>query len=294
MSNSSKVLKLGLPKGSLQDSTLELFANAGFHFSVQSRSYFPSIDDDELEAILIRAQEMARYVALGAFDAGLTGKDWIIETDADVVEVADLVYSKASMRPVRWVLAVPESSPIRSVKDLEGKHIATEVVNITRKYLAENGVNALVEFSWGATEVKPPELADAIVEVTETGSSLRANKLRIVETVLESNTKLIANKASWEDPWKREKIESMALLLHGAINAQGKVGLKMNAPKAGLEKIMSVIPALRLPTVSDLADNRWVALEVIVSEKIVRKLIPELKRAGAEGIFEYNINKLID
>ncbi|NTU93797.1 MAG: ATP phosphoribosyltransferase [Chlorobiaceae bacterium] len=294
MSNSSKVLKLGLPKGSLQDSTLELFANAGFKFSVQSRSYFPSIDDDELEAILIRAQEMARYVSQGAFDAGLTGRDWIIETDADVVEVADLVYSKASMRPVRWVLAVPESSPIKSVKDLEGKHIATEVVNITRKYLAANGVNASVEFSWGATEVKPPELADAIVEVTETGSSLRANKLRIVETVLESNTKLIANRASWEDPWKREKIESMALLLQGAINAQGKVGLKMNAPKASLATIMSVIPALRLPTVSDLADGQWVALEVIVAEKIVRKLIPELKRAGAEGIFEYNINKLID
>ena len=293
MSN-NKVLKLGLPKGSLQDSTLELFANAGFHFSVQSRSYFPSIDDDELEAILIRAQEMARYVAQGAFDAGLTGKDWIIETDSDVVEVADLVYSKASMRPVRWVLAVPESSPIKTVKDLEGKHIATEVVNITKKYLAENGVNASVEFSWGATEVKPPELADAIVEVTETGSSLRANKLRIVETVLESNTKLIANKAAWEDPWKREKIENMALLLQGAINAQGKVGLKMNAPKAALDKIMEGIPALRQPTVSDLADKEWVALEVIVSEKIVRTLIPELKRAGAEGIFEYNINKLID
>ena len=293
MSN-NKVLKLGLPKGSLQDSTLELFANAGFHFSVQSRSYFPSIDDDELEAILIRAQEMARYVAQGAFDAGLTGKDWIIETDSDVVEVADLVYSKASMRPVRWVLAVPESSPIKTVKDLEGKHIATEVVNITKKYLAENGVNASVEFSWGATEVKPPDLADAIVEVTETGSSLRANKLRIVETVLQSNTKLIANKAAWEDPWKREKIENMALLLQGAINAQGKVGLKMNAPKAALEKIMEGIPALRQPTVSDLADKEWVALEVIVSEKIVRTLIPELKRAGAEGIFEYNINKLID
>ncbi len=294
MSNSSNVLKLGLPKGSLQDSTLELFANAGFKFSVQSRSYFPSIDDDELEAILIRAQEMARYVSQGAFDAGLTGRDWIIETDADVIEVADLVYSKASMRPVRWVLAVPENSPIRSVKDLEGKHIATEVVNITKKYLAANGVNASVEFSWGATEVKPPELADAIVEVTETGSSLRANKLRIVETVLESNTKLIANRASWEDPWKREKIESMALMLQGAINAQGKVGLKMNAPTASLDKIMSVIPALRQPTVAGLADSDWVALEVIVAEKSVRRLIPELKRAGAEGIFEYNINKLID
>lgn len=294
MSETNKVLKLGLPKGSLQDSTLELFANAGFHFSVQSRSYFPSIDDDELEAILIRAQEMAHYVQLGAFDVGLTGKDWIIETDADVVEVADLVYSKASMRPVRWVLAVPESSPVKSVKDLEGKHIATEVVNITRKYLASNGVNASVEFSWGATEVKPPDLADAIVEVTETGSSLRANKLRIVETILESNTKLIANRQSWEDPWKREKIENMALLLQGAINAQGKVGLKMNAPKSALGHITSIIPALRQPTVAHLANNDWVALEVIVTEKIVRKLIPELKRAGAEGIFEYDINKLID
>jgi len=294
MDNLQNVLKIGLPKGSLQDSTLELFANAGFHFSVQSRSYFPSIEDDELEAILIRAQAMAHYVELGAFDVGLTGKDWIIETDADVVEVADLVYSKASMRPVRWVLAVPESSAIKSVKDLEGKHIATEVVNITKKYLARNGVNASVEFSWGATEVKPPDLADAIVEVTETGSSLRANKLRIVDTILESNTKLIANKASWNDSWKREKIENMAMLLQGAINAQGKVGLKMNAPKAALQNIAAIIPALRQPTISNLADENWVALEVIVSEKTVRKLIPELKRAGAEGIFEYNINKLID
>ncbi|MCX6177850.1 MAG: ATP phosphoribosyltransferase [Chlorobiales bacterium] len=269
MSNSNKVLKLGLPKGSLQDSTIDLFAHAGFHFSVQSRSYFPSIDDDELEAILIRAQEMAHYVELGAFDVGLTGKDWIIETDADVVEVADLVYSKASMRPVRWVLCVPENSPVQSVKDLEGKHIATEVVNITKKYLA-------------------------IVEVTETGSSLRANKLRIVETILESNTKLIANKNSWNDPWKREKIENMAMLLQGAINAQGKVGLKMNLPKSSLDKIIAIIPALRQPTISQLAEEGWVALEVIVKEKIVRNLIPELKRAGAEGIFEYDINKLID
>jgi ATP phosphoribosyltransferase len=294
MSNDNKVLKLGLPKGSLQDSTIDLFAHAGFHFSVQSRSYFPSIDDDELEAILIRAQEMAHYVEMGAFDVGLTGKDWIIETGSDVVEVADLIYSKASMRPVRWVLAVPENSPVRSVRDLEGKHIATEVVNITKQYLERNGVSASVEFSWGATEVKPPDLADAIVEVTETGSSLRANKLRIVETILESNTKLIANKDSWNDPWKREKIENMALLLKGAINAQGKVGLKMNAPMPALEKILSIIPSLRQPTISHLVGNEWVALEVIVTEKIVRKLIPELKKAGAEGIFEYDINKLID
>ncbi|ACF47007.1 ATP phosphoribosyltransferase [Prosthecochloris aestuarii DSM 271] len=294
MSASKQLLKLGLPKGSLQDSTLDLFAKAGFHFSVKSRSYFPSIDDDELEAILIRAQEMAHYVELGAFDVGLTGKDWIIETDADVVEVSDLVYSKASMRPVRWVLAVPESSSIQTVKDLEGKHIATEVVNITKKYLAENNVNAHVEFSWGATEVKPPELADAIVEVTETGSSLRANKLRIVEVLLESNTKLIANRNSWNDPWKREKIENMAMLLQGAIHAQGKVGLKMNAPKDALDKIMAFIPGLRTPTVSNLADDKWVALEVIVDEQTVRSVIPDLKRAGAEGIFEYHINKLID
>ncbi len=294
MDSTEKILKLGLPKGSLQDSTLDLFAKAGFHFSVKSRSYFPSIDDDELEAILIRAQEMAHYVELGAFDVGLTGKDWIIETGAEVVEVSDLVYSKASMRPVRWVLAVPESSEIQSIKDLEGKHIATEVVNITKKYLAEHGIEAHVEFSWGATEVKPPELADAIVEVTETGSSLRANKLRIVDELLKSNTKLIANKESWKDPWKREKIENMAMLLQGAINAQGKVGLKMNAPKVSLEKITELIPALRQPTVSHLADENWVALEVIVDEKVVRSVIPDLKRAGAEGIFEYDISKLID
>ncbi len=294
MSETERILKLGLPKGSLQDSTIDLFAKAGFHFSVKSRSYFPSIEDDELEAILIRAQEMAHYVELGAFDVGLTGKDWIIETDADVVEVSDLVYSKASMRPVRWVLAVPESSPIHSVRDLEGKHISTEVVNIAKKYLDENKVSAHVEFSWGATEVKPPELADAIVEVTETGSSLRANKLRIVDVLLESNTKLIANKDSWNDPWKREKIENMAMLLQGAINAQGKVGLKMNAPKSSLKKITQLIPALRQPTVSHLADDNWVALEVIVEEKVVRSVIPDLKRAGAEGIFEYDISKLID
>ncbi|PWW82749.1 MULTISPECIES: ATP phosphoribosyltransferase [Prosthecochloris] len=294
MSVTEKILKLGLPKGSLQDSTLDLFAKAGFHFSVKSRSYFPSIDDDELEAILIRAQEMAHYVELGAFDVGLTGKDWIIETDADVVEVSDLVYSKASMRPVRWVLAVPESSSIQSVQDLEGKHIATEVVNIAKKYLEKHGVSAHVEFSWGATEVKPPELVDAIVEVTETGSSLRANKLRIVDVLLESNTKLIANKDSWNDPWKREKIENMAMLLQGAINAQGKVGLKMNAPRASLDSIIGIIPALRQPTIAHLADENWVALEVIVEEQVVRSVIPELKRAGAEGIFEYNISKLID
>ncbi|MBC8043039.1 MAG: ATP phosphoribosyltransferase [Rhizobacter sp.] len=292
MSSPNK-LKLGLPKGSLQDATLDLFAKAGFHFSISSRSYFPSIDDDELEAILIRAQEMARYVEQGAFDVGLTGKDWIMETGADVIEVADLMYSKASMRPVRWVLAVPESSSIQSVKDLEGKRIATEVINIAKNYLAKNGVKAEVEFSWGATEVKPPDLVDAIIDVTETGSSLRANKLRIVEVILESNTKLIANKAAWQDAWKREKIENMAMLLHGAINAQGKVGLKMNIRKSDLQIVLTKIPALRNPTVSNLSNEEWVAIETIVDEKIVRKIIPDLKRAGAEGIFEYEINKLI-
>ena len=289
----NQILKIGLPKGSLQESTLDLFAKAGFHFSVSSRSYFPSIDDDEIEAILIRAQEMARYIEKGAFDVGLTGKDWIIETGADVVEVCDLIYSKASMRPVRWVLAVPESSSVQSAKDLEGKRVATEVINITKDYLARNNVTADVEFSWGATEVKPPELVDAIVEVTETGNSLRANKLRIVETILESNTKLIANKAAWNDPWKKEKIENIAMLLEGAIRAQGKVGLKMNFKKDDFKRVMDQIPALRKPTVSNLTDENWVALEVIVEEKTVRRLIPELKRAGAEGIFEYEISKLI-
>ncbi|MDX2127970.1 MAG: ATP phosphoribosyltransferase [Chloroherpetonaceae bacterium] len=288
-----KKLKLGLPKGSLQDATLDLFSKAGFHFSLRERSYFPSIDDEELEAILIRAQEMPRYVQDGAFDCGLTGKDWIIETGSKIVEVADLVYSKASMRPVKWVLAVPESSHIQSVKDLQGKRISTEVVNITKAYLRKNKVQATVEFSWGATEVKPPELADAIVDVTETGNSLRANKLRVVDVLLESNTKLIASKAAWSDKWKREKIENISMLLKGAIAANGKVGLKFNIRKTDLEKISTKLPALRNPTVSNLSNSEWVAVEIITEEKQVRKLIPELKRAGAEGIFEYTINKLI-
>jgi ATP phosphoribosyltransferase len=287
------VLKLGLPKGSLQEATLDLFAKAGFHFIVRERSYFPSIDDDELSAILIRAQEMARYVEQGAFDCGLTGKDWIIETNAKVIEVADLVYSKSSMRPVRWVLAVPENSPIQSAKDLEGKRIATEVVNITKAYLAKHRVQADVEYSWGATEVKPPDLADAIVEVTETGSSLRANKLRIVDVVLESTTKFIANEKAWQDKWKREKIENIAMLLQGAINAIGKVGLKFNIRRDDLKNLIPKLPALRNPTVSPLSSEEWVAVEIIVEEKIVRTLIPELKRSGAEGIFEYEISKLI-
>jgi ATP phosphoribosyltransferase len=286
-------LKLGVPKGSLQEATFTLLSKAGFHFSVSSRSYFPSVDDEELEAMLIRAQELPRYVEDGVFDAALTGYDWIVESGASVISVSDLVYSKQSMRKVQWVLAVHESSTVKSVKDLEGKRIATEVVSITKNYLAKNKVNATVEFSWGATEVKTPDLVDAIVEVTETGSSLRANKLRIVDVVLESNTKLIANKKSWEDTWKREKIESLAMLLQGAINAGSKVGLKMNLRKSDVDNVLQLIPALRKPTLSQLADDQWIALETIIDEDVVRKIIPQLKRAGAEGIIEYPLNKVI-
>jgi len=287
------IIKLGLPKGSLQEATLELFRKAGYNFSVSERSYFPSIDDPELEAMLIRAQEMARYVQEGVFDAGLTGHDWIIENQADVVEVADLVYAKQSMRPVRWVLAVPIDSDIKTVKDLEGKRIATEVVNIARKYLKSNGVNAEVEFSWGATEVKVPELADAIIEVTETGSSLRANNLRIVETVLESTTRLIANKQSWADSARREKIENIALMLKGAIAAEGKVGIKLNVPREQIEDIVAVLPAMKNPTINDLNDPDWVAVETIIDENIVRKIVPELKKRGGRDIIEYPLNKVI-
>ncbi len=286
-------LKLGVPKGSLQETTFSLLSKAGFHFSVSSRSYFPSVDDEELEAMLIRAQELPRYVEDGVFDAALTGYDWIVESGANVVSVSDLVYSKQSMRKVKWVLAVHESSTVKSVKDLEGKRIATEVVSITKNYLAKNKVNATVEFSWGATEVKTPDLVDAIVEVTETGSSLRANKLRIVDVVLESNTKLIANTKSWEDTWKREKIENLAMLLQGAINAGSKVGLKMNLRKSDVDNVLRLIPALRKPTLSQLADDQWIALETIIDEDVVRKIIPQLKRAGAEGIIEYPLNKVI-
>ncbi len=286
-------LKLGVPKGSLQETTFNLLSKAGFHFSVSSRSYFPSVDDEELEAMLIRAQELPRYVEDGVFDAALTGYDWIVESGANVISVSDLVYSKQSMRKVKWVLAVHESSTVKSVKDLEGKRIATEVVSITKNYLAKNKVNAAVEFSWGATEVKTPDLVDAIVEVTETGSSLRANKLRIVDVVLESNTKLIANAKSWEDTWKREKIENLAMLLQGAINAGSKVGLKMNLRKSDVDNVLQLIPALRKPTLSQLADDQWIALETIIDEDVVRKIIPQLKRAGAEGIIEYPLNKVI-
>ena len=286
-------LKLGLPKGSLQDATFALFQRAGYNFTVSSRSYFPVTDDEEIQAMLVRAQEVARYVEEGVFDAGLTGKDWIVENGADVVEVLDLCYSKQSMRPCRWVLAVPESSPVKGVKDLQGKRIATEVVKITRDYLARHGVEAEVEFSWGATEVKAPDLVDAIVEITETGSSLRANKLRIVDEILTTTPRLIANKAAWDDDWKRRKIENVALLLQGAIEAEGQVGLKLNCPREKVKDIVALLPALKRPTISPLADDGWVALETILKEKEVRTMIPLLKRAGASGIIEYPLNKVI-
>ncbi len=291
---SDQILKLGLPKGSLQESTFSLFKKAGYGFSVSSRSYFPSTDDKELEAMLVRAQEIARYVEEGIFDAGLTGKDWILENDADVHEVMDLCYSKQSMRPCRWVLAVPEDSPVKSVKDLEGKHIATEAVKMAQAYLEKNGVQAEVEFSWGATEVKTPDLVDAIVEITETGSSLRANKLRIVDELLVTTPRLIANRSSWEDPWKRRKIENMALLLEGALNAEGRVGLKLNCPREGLDKVLGILPSMKNPTISRLSDDEWVAVETILLETEVRSIIPELKEAGARDIIEYPLNKVID
>ena len=286
-------LKLGIPKGSLENATIDLFRRAGFNIGVSSRSYFPSIDDSEIECMLIRAQEMARYVENGVLDAGLTGTDWIAELQADVVRIADLIYSRQSFGKVRWVLAVPESSNIQSVKDLEGKTIATELVGATRRYLSANGVNAKVEFSWGATEVKPPVLADAIVEVTETGSSLRANKLRIVETVLESNTQLIANHTAWGDSWKRRKLEDIRLLLRAAIYATGKVGLMLNVEKANLECVLEALPALKTPTISPLSDGEWLAVNTVLDETTVRTILPRLKEAGAQGIVEYSLNKIV-
>ena len=286
-------LKLGIPKGSLENATVDLFRRAGFQITVSSRSYFPAIDDPEIECMLIRAQEMARYVEDGVLDAGLTGRDWVQENDAQVQTVADLIYAKQSFGKVRWVLAVPESSPVQSVKDLQGKIIATELVAATERYLKSHGVTAKVEFSWGATEVKPPELADAIVEVTETGSSLRANKLRIVETVMESNTQLIANVNSWKDSWKRRKLEDMRMLLEGAINALGKVGLMLNVEKKNLESVLGVLPALKKPTISPLSDGDWLALNTILDEATVRTIIPRLKEAGAQGIVEYPLNKIV-
>ena len=286
-------LKLGIPKGSLENATIDLFRRAGFNITTSSRSYFPSIDDPEIECMLIRAQEMARYVEDGILDAGLTGLDWVAESEASVETVVDLIYAKQSFGKVRWVLAVPESSPFNSVKDLEGKIIATELVATTKRYLAKNGVTAKVEFSWGATEVKPPVLADAIVEVTETGSSLRANKLRIVETILESNTQLIANKSSYADDWKRRKLSDIKLLLEGAIAALGKVGLMLNVRKTDLEAVLGVLPALKKPTISHLSDDEWLAVNTILDELTVRNIIPRLKEAGAQGIVEYPLNKIV-
>lgn len=288
-----KKLKLGFPKGSLQESTQELFRKAGIRIYTSDRSYFPNCDDEELEIMMVRSQEMARYVEDGVFDAGLTGFDWICESGANVKEVCELIYAKSGFRPVRWVLAVPNGSKINSVKDLKGKRVATELVNYVKKYLAKNKVKADVEFSWGATEAKAPALVDAIVELTETGSSLRANNLRIIEEVLTSTTRFIANTKAWNDPWKRQKIENLAILLKGALAAEGMVGLKMNVAEKNLKKIEGVLPALKRPTVSRLDMKGWVALEVIIEEKIVKKIIPALKRAGAEGIIEYPLNKVI-
>lgn len=286
-------LKLGIPKGSLQDATVELFRKAGYKITIHGRSYYPTIDDPTIECLLLRAQEMARYVEQGLLDAGLTGYDWVIENNADVVEVADLVYSKTGSGAAKWVLAVPEDSPIKSAKDLEGKRIATEAVGLAENYLKKNGVKAKVEFSWGATEVKPPHLADAIVEITETGSSLRANNMRIVETILETNTKLIANQDAWKDPAKKDKLEQLALLLEGAIRADGKVGLLINVPREKLESLVEVLPSLYKPTISALTDNDWVDVSVVMDEVKVRDLIPELKKRGAQGIVEYPLNKVI-
>lgn len=287
------VLKLGIPAGSLQDATAELFQKAGYAIRFSSRSYYPTIDDDEIECLLIRAQEMARYVQNGVIDAGLTGYDWVVENRADVHEVAELMFSKVSRRPVRWVLAVPNDSPVQSVKDLQGKRIATEVVNLTTDYLAQHGVTANVEFSWGATEVKPPRLADAIVEVTETGSSLRANNLRIVEDVLKSTTRFICNHNAWKDDWKRRKIENLVLMLQGVLKAEGQVGLMMNVPLEKLSTVLDLLPALHKPTVSRLAADGWVDVNTIIDERAARALIPTLKEAGAEGIVEYPLNKII-
>jgi len=285
-------LALGIPKGSLQENTVELFARAGYRLTVSSRSYFPRIDDDQIRPVMFRAQEMSRYVADGVIDAGITGNDWVIENGSDVVEVAELVYAKQSFRPVRWVVAVPEESPVKAVADLAGGIVATELVNTTRKYFADQGVGVKVEFSWGATEVKA-RLVDAIVDVTETGSSLRANQLRVLDTILTATPRLIANRQAWDDPRKREKIQSLALHLQGAIDAWEKVGLKMNVRKEDLDAVAGLLPAEKSPTVSDLADPEWVALEVILDQRTERDLIPKLKRAGASGIFTYPLNKVI-
>lgn len=286
-------LLLGLPKGSLQESTFQLFKRAGYNISVRSRSYFPSIDDPELEVVLMRAQEIPRYVNDGVLDAGLSGFDWIMENQADVVEVANLVYSKQTTNPIRLVIAVAQDSDIQTVQDLQGKRIATELVSVTRRFLRENKVDATVEYSYGATEVKVPQLVDAIADLTETGSSLRANKLRVITTILESTTRFHANKRSWEDSWKREKLQNIAVLLEGALRADSKAGLKMNLPKDKLKDVLSVLPSMKHPTVSQLVDSDWMALEVVLDEKQARELIPALKRSGAQDIIEYPLNKVI-
>lgn len=295
MSKSDKqVLKLGIPAGSLQEATAELFKKAGYNIKFSSRSYYPEVDDPEIECLLVRAQEMSRYVESGVLDAGITGYDWILENNSKVVEICELMFSKVSRRPVRWVLCVPNDSPVQAPKDLEGKRIATEVVNLTQGYFAKHGVAVKVEFSWGATEVKPPRLADAIVEVTETGSSLRANNLRIVDEVLQSTTRFIANEAVYADPWKRSKLENISLMLQGCLAAEGKVGLMMNVRRVDLERILSLLPALQKPTVSSLSDPDWVDVNTILDESYVRTTVPALKAAGARGIVEYQISKIID
>lgn len=286
-------LRLGLPKGSLEETTFSLFAKAGYQIRADSRSYYPSIDDPEIECILIRAQEMARYVGEGILDAGLTGHDWVLESGADVVEVAELIYGKVGRKPLRWVLAVPNDSAIQSAADLQGKRIATEAVGMTQRYLAKHGVTAIVEFSWGATEVKPPRLADAIVEITETGSSLRANNLRIIDTLCETTTRFIANPDAWADPFKKRKIERLAMLLKAVLAAESKVGLMLNVNAANLKQVLGILPALHKPTLSTLSDDGWYALNTIVDEKVVREIIPELQAAGAEGIVEYPLNKIV-
>lgn len=287
-------LVLGLPKGSLQEATFYLLKKAGFNVSVGSRSYAPSIDDPEVEVRLIRAQEISRYVEHGMLDAGITGYDWILENSSDVEEICELIYGKQGFRPVRWVLAVPDDSPVKSVVDLNGKRIATEAVGLTRRFLEKNNIKADVEFSWGATEVKAPALVDAIVDLTETGSSLRANNLRVLETIMESTTRFIANKQAWADTWKHDKISQLAVLLTGALAAETKVLLKMNALKSNVESITSSLPALHAPTINNLSSNEWVAIETVVDESVVREIIPKLKKSGAEGIIEIPLNKVIE
>jgi len=293
MKSKSKILNLGLPKGSLQESTLKLFKKAGYHISVSGRSYYPVFDDHEIESMLIRAQEMARYVENGILDCGLTGYDWIMEQAADVHQVAELNYAKEGLRPVKWVIAVPNDSKIKTIKDLNGKRIATELVGFTKRYLKSKNIKAEIDFSWGATEVKPPHLADAIVELTETGSSLRANNLRIVETVLESSTRFIANKKAWQDKWKRQKMENIVMMLKGALAAEEKVGLKMNVTQKDLKRVMGLLPSMHSPTISALSEEGWYDLDVVIDEKTLCDLIPRLKKSGASGIVEYQLNKVI-